>query len=88
MDQFTPYVSWQIMGDTLYIIDVRDDQLYMLDGVAMQMCCQMAHGCTREQIVENIAVKYSLSKEKIKSDFDEFCTSVIQSGIMEEKEND
>ena len=37
MYQFTPYVSWQIMGDTLYIIDERDDQLYMLDGVAMQM---------------------------------------------------
>ncbi|MDR2043884.1 MAG: PqqD family protein [Clostridium sp.] len=66
-------IAWQTMPDNsgeIYIYVIPQKIFLLLQGVAVDIWNGVVSGCSKENIMDDIAAKYSVSTDEIRADMD------------------
>jgi len=78
----SPTISWQVMGDFIYILEEMRSELHILDSVAKDIWLKINGLDTVEEIAAIIAKEYDQPYEVVLTDVKDFVDDLLTKSLI------
>lgn len=81
-------IPWQIVNDSVVIIDPAQNKIHELDEVATNIWNHLDGEHSLEQIATQLAGSYAVEESMAMTDVEEFCGSLLNEGLITKQEHE
>lgn len=83
---YSKHISWQVIGDIVFIINEPTKENYSLNGASKEFWLLINGNIDLTEMYEELQTKYSVPKNIIEEDFSETISYLLSEGLLIYKE--
>lgn len=79
---YSKHISWQLIEETIYIVDENTCKIYSLKNVAKDIWLAIRDISSVNEIMDVVSERYNISKDIFISDMNDFIKSLISTNLL------